>query len=937
LHLDNITFSKPIKIKWSNHTSMLSDTIWNEINFVNSATLEASCVNNISMKSCYSDQDITFENVSYIHMESTQNQGDLSLIGDSTWDIPLWGINAIQVHPYGTYESGNVKYTINGTATMEVVPNGCRRWQGDVIVPAGVTIYAHNSYLRGKVTNAWIIYLRNSFIQEYVDGGGTLDITKNPGSQVDYDNTWTGLSSNNTQSAIDELASMANNQIINVTYTELKAIKTAGTLIPWMRYKITDFASKMFIGNTKNVEITTWDIEELVVLATSENTISNEVKSMQYPQDDIWYDINYNEIISFWYWYIEQWNSEWQYIINVTWANTFTVTSPSPLVIDADNFNVYWEDDDGNSFYRYFEDNTERSVDDLGGNVYNVTLINYTGDLTNVLTWPNGNGYIEFDSSYISGYAKWKIYYRKDNDKNIEMNFDFRTAKSRIWALDVAWKDRDIGTAYTLNTWVLHNNTIYICILNNTWQTPSTSSMYWVPVAYYEPHTPFIPNPSWFYCWAWLYTSDTSEYRDVPVLANPAYVYDDSNVKNYKNFIDIDSYTWYFTVISDSEDTWPIVQNTEILMTARGEWSIMYGCRALQDTKISNIINSIFTGRLFANNYWSVSNTILASWYNNNINKMNQASLYECNNMTINEIQNLTAGVLSDINVWYFNNVFIGNYTWGSNKLRISYASSLRVLYAANWNVTYINGCTLGKSSELLVTGVFYQNIQNLTVPNIDWIWEYTWTVYGNFAYNSISWKYRDWFSNNWRGILSNNDIKSWSLNYLESQIMDNNIWKLYKVWKSTQHFSNNMSYNTIESMFKCYWTWTWSILRNIIWRCQSVFFVDADVLDNNIQYWYNSNFGSAATLFSNNTINWMIWSTVAWEFINNSWWIIENTDFNNAKNNTIVGKLIWWNLTAATHIAADYSTIITANDDAWYNIAWTNSATWYNYDAVTA
>lgn len=1256
LHLDNLTFSKPVKIKGANGTGMLQDTIWNEINFIDSATLEASCVNNISMKSCYSDQDMTFENVPYIHMESTQNQWDLTLIGDSFVNAPSWGV-AMQVHPYGTYESGNVSYTINGTATMEIVPNGCRRWRGDVTVPAGVTIYAHNSYLRGEVTNKWVIYLRNSFIQEYVDGGGTLDITKNPGSQVDYDNTWTWLSSDNVQdaiteldaitesiltisneifinptaseipgirhqsfasafawiatnspssynnrrvvkfnwyitenltganaipryvaiigignrccgilgsvdflergddrlpqtnivmdcmisdlaltnlpwaigkgicllnvkvvncsstwtwhymyangcslewdfiafdgtsgtsaktniinssfeswsyltripkaewvitscqfwtgwspqliigwsgnwtaikdsffeawwtiifegtitledcdfitwsadvqiitwsyiranntifrsnvvvntgwtlesvdmiivwaydvieaggiwtnkwasynhstswlsstnvqSAIDELAWMANNQITDITYAWLQALKTAGTLIPWRKYKISDFASKMFIGNTNNVELTTWDIEELVVLATSKNTISNEVKSMQYPQDDIWYDIDYTDILSYWYWYIEQWYSDWWYTINVTWANTFTVASPSPLVIDADNFNVYWEDDDGNDFYRYFEDNTERSVDDLGGNVYNVTLINYTGDLTNVLTWPNGDGYIEFDSSYISDYAKWKIYHRKDNDKNIEMNFDFRTAKSRIYALDVAWKDRDIGTAYTLNTWVLYNNYIYICILNNTWQAPSITSKYRVPVAYYTAHTPFLTW--WVYYWAWLYQPDTSEYRDVPVLANAAYTYDDSNVKNYKNFIDIDQNAWYFTVISDSEDIWPSVQNTEILMTS-AQWSVMYGCIALQDTKISKLINSTLTGSITFDNYWNVSNSILAWWSNNNINKINQASLYVCNDMTINDIQNLTAGMLSDINVWYFNGVFIGNYTWASNKLKISYASSLRVLYATNWNVTYINGCTLWKSSELLVTGVFYQNNQDLTLPNIDWIWEYTWTVYGNRGYNSISWKYRDRINNKWRGILSNNTIRDWSLNYLEWQIMNNNIWKLYKVWTNTQHFLPNMSYNIIESMLSCTWTWAWCVIsKNTFGRVEYFNLWIWEITNNNIQYIYNSSMwanGLVNGTLINNILNSIVSVTINEEFSGNTWWSIENTDFNSAKNNTIVGKLIWWSLTTATHIAADYSTIITANDDAWYNIAWTNSATWYNYDAVTA
>ena len=209
LDLDNITFSKPVILTGSNGTTAFTDVIWNKINFVSIATFTATCINNISLKSCYSDQAMAFSNVSYVHMESCQNQGTLLLSWDSTADIPSRWINAIQIHPYWTYQSGTVSYWITGTATMEVVPNGCRRGFWAVVVPLGVTIFAHNSYLRGNHTNNWVIHLRNSFVQGWtITGTGTIDITNNSSLQIWYDNTTSGLTATNVKDAIDEIVSM---------------------------------------------------------------------------------------------------------------------------------------------------------------------------------------------------------------------------------------------------------------------------------------------------------------------------------------------------------------------------------------------------------------------------------------------------------------------------------------------------------------------------------------------------------------------------------------------------------------------------------------------------------------------------------------------------------------------------------------------------------
>ena len=225
LHIANINFAKPVVITGSAGSTAFQDVMWKDVNFTGTATLSATSINNLSMKNVYSEHDFTYTNVNWSYIESSQLQGTFNFIADSTLDYPSWGANG-QILANGTYQSGTVAYTIGGTATYTVAISSCRwGWQA-VTVPTGITIYAHNSFLRGDITNNGTIYLRNSFMQKHIAGTGTLDLVGNNGNQIFFDNTITGLlASGNVQSAIDEITStqgVAN----NVLYVDNKRTDT---------------------------------------------------------------------------------------------------------------------------------------------------------------------------------------------------------------------------------------------------------------------------------------------------------------------------------------------------------------------------------------------------------------------------------------------------------------------------------------------------------------------------------------------------------------------------------------------------------------------------------------------------------------------------------------------------------------------------------------
>ena len=83
--------------------------------------------------------------------------------------------------------------------------------------------------------------------------------------------------------------------VINITYAALVILINTAALTPFSFYRITDFKTVhyFFDGNTTiDVVNTTCPIEQLVVMATGVDTISEEAFSEDYPNDIIRYDWN---------------------------------------------------------------------------------------------------------------------------------------------------------------------------------------------------------------------------------------------------------------------------------------------------------------------------------------------------------------------------------------------------------------------------------------------------------------------------------------------------------------------------------------------------------------------------------------------------------------------------------------------------------------------
>ncbi|MCK9577122.1 MAG: hypothetical protein M0R51_14555 [Clostridia bacterium] len=208
LHISNIVFSKPVVLTGENGTSAFMDVIFNNINFNGTGTINATCINKIALKQIYSECNISFANVNYCYLESSQFQGDFSVSSDDTSDIPSSGGNFSMI-ANGIYFSGLPTYSILGVLTMTFAITGSR-WgtTGDITVPNGVTIYAYSSFIRGTNTNNGVIVLRGgSSIEEYVEGAGTLTLLGNNCKFNYYNNSNSGLSSINVEGAIDELTS----------------------------------------------------------------------------------------------------------------------------------------------------------------------------------------------------------------------------------------------------------------------------------------------------------------------------------------------------------------------------------------------------------------------------------------------------------------------------------------------------------------------------------------------------------------------------------------------------------------------------------------------------------------------------------------------------------------------------------------------------------
>jgi len=117
--------------------------------------------------------------------------------------------------------------------------------------------------------------------------GHTQWFGSNPKSLLKLPNTWTG-----TQT-FDSLIN--NSAIMSVSYSQLSTMIGSSSLIDGQMYLINNFATSHYYLDgdaTIDTAINTGATEPLVVLATSSNTLNQQVFSPSYPNDLIYYDWN---------------------------------------------------------------------------------------------------------------------------------------------------------------------------------------------------------------------------------------------------------------------------------------------------------------------------------------------------------------------------------------------------------------------------------------------------------------------------------------------------------------------------------------------------------------------------------------------------------------------------------------------------------------------
>ena len=220
LNLDNIIISKPILITAANNNSeAFTDMLWNNISFTGTSNLSVNSINSLTLRNCYSEQSnsFSFSNINWLLLANSNFQGNLSIENTTTKNIPSWGIYNAQIHAYSTYYSGNISYTAD--TNIEIVLNGCRWGWGNLTIPDSITIYAHNSYLRGNIINQGTVYLRNSQCQS-ITGGNIIY------QNFDYQISNTSNKSGNTikdalDNSLSKVDSISGDSIISLNYSKI--------------------------------------------------------------------------------------------------------------------------------------------------------------------------------------------------------------------------------------------------------------------------------------------------------------------------------------------------------------------------------------------------------------------------------------------------------------------------------------------------------------------------------------------------------------------------------------------------------------------------------------------------------------------------------------------------------------------------------------------
>lgn len=283
------------------------------------------------------------------------------------------------------------------------------------------------------------------------------------------------VSSNNTSNGgeIDPSVLIPLENSVNITQAGLMSSIASSSLIAGQWYLVTDYRTNLPVMGTES-DFFLGDVEEIMLLATSANTIASQGYSKSFPDEIIEFNQNVITYLEIKFAEYDDGDNYGDMDITPVTANSFTVNVDlgDPLTWDPDEFYFYGEDYDN-------EEEMEFEYSDMGtGWTYN--------QATQTFTFPNAasipfsflnGGFYELYVGFASpNVTNGHIVSRRNVKNDVYIESDYRGRKLRRWQSDaVAWS---AGTTPAL-TDRSHSGYIWYSLVSTT-DTPSTSSSDWI-------------------------------------------------------------------------------------------------------------------------------------------------------------------------------------------------------------------------------------------------------------------------------------------------------------------------------------------------------------------------------------------------------------------------------------------------------------------------
>ena len=220
-------------------------------------------------------------------------------------------------------------------------------------------LYSNNSEVV-NVTDAQTISGDKTFAGKIIKSGGTGDqVLAADGSVRAIESAITaGSDSLVTSGAVDVQIKVIDDRIaaleatgpsMNITWSELKALRDAGSLIPGMQYRITDYQCTTVLSGTKSAG----HQFDIIVVADDESTLNETARAIKHPVTEGETDYFANNNLSAWQiWYCLDNNTT-----RFAWADSTNGKGVIYRMIDEFNNDVPY-DFKNIQFYRQWDSNT---------------------------------------------------------------------------------------------------------------------------------------------------------------------------------------------------------------------------------------------------------------------------------------------------------------------------------------------------------------------------------------------------------------------------------------------------------------------------------------------------------------------------------------------------------------------------------------------------